>query len=226
VSKTVHERRSLLYGKRNLLLVSLQVLSPLQDHCIPRLLGCGDLPFESAFLAMSYIDGAPLSELSVISEQCKREARHSLTALHKHGMAHGDVQLHNLVHRHLPSPTRGSSAGTREWGSGIGGGSSGSDASQHAVSPPGASDRQAHEGGHADALPATPAASAQPASLVVVVDLGCSYLCSDAAVFAAEVQQLELLIEAHNSGAGQWSRPDGLCNGMYLHIAACVLGGQ
>ena len=80
-----------------------QELESLQGWVIPTLLGTGRLPLiGTGFIAISLVDGEPLSNVACHDSQRRCEAtalaaRHALFLIHEKGVAHGDIRLANII---------------------------------------------------------------------------------------------------------------------------------
>jgi len=77
-------------------------LKDLQGVVIPTFLGTGQVPLTgTGFLLTSLVEGKPLSSITCLDPRKGKEvaeaARQALSLIHKHGVAHGDVRLQNIL---------------------------------------------------------------------------------------------------------------------------------
>ena len=78
-------------------------LESLQGRVVPTLVGTGRLPLiGTGFIAISLVDGEPLSNVACHESQRRCEATalaaiQALSLIHERGVAHGDIRLANII---------------------------------------------------------------------------------------------------------------------------------
>lgn len=79
---------------------------------IPTLFGRGTLLLGTPFIATSLVGGRPLSEVGRPPRGARAAAERALAAIHAAGVAHGDVELCNMMLEQLPLASAASSTDT------------------------------------------------------------------------------------------------------------------
>lgn len=78
-----------------------EALAPMQGKLLPTLLSTGSFKTGVWYIAVSFVEGTPLSQMDVISLEVAQAAVNALECLHiegNKGFLHGDIRLANVIY--------------------------------------------------------------------------------------------------------------------------------